>query len=845
VSEPPIRDPASSADQVRKLFKNVIALRDNISEPELVDRLRELCPTLDSWRRLISAIPIGKLSFQLEVGIQRAEAVRLLSSWCRSFIAEDLDREVAEIHGFLAVLLITLITMEEGPASSTGSHNDALDSKFGDVAGKRVVSRHNCEEICRALTRIPSVRSALLDLYAPTDSTHVSLSSVDPDKKNAIDRWKCLQEDSLDFHCHGSTSFILRGLPDWPTRGRIKFALKCVLLPYSTIPVIASKTESYTTDHDSLDDEGSAVRHMAQVWASTTQWILMDFVEGVTLSEEIERLKRNLSRSYRGRRGQRVPLEGNVRLDLIRILGLPLLGALAELHRAGKRHDDLSPTNIIVRCRTDEDGRFEYDVTFIDFGRNYLHMQVIAGHEGPDTTFVAPEVRGNDDDLTSADLYSLGRILIALGDVGDNRDGTIPDRFYGQAPLIARVIEDLIDEKPQRRLLIFGNLSKAGDIYGCLQKILKQELDVTQAELEPDSGLRERAVPYENESLGSSLKSLFPLSRESQKRRRIYKVRKEQSVLSEPRRSMHARWLLVFSALAAFNYLITTFVCISWFWRDVGIDILSPPIQVVLRLMGVDSSGVPIIDGLRQSDYRLGLLAENFPARMVGLSFALAGARYYQNIFSGLTTRVARSPALNGAISRFVTEVTMRTMAVWSSWLILAANLVQVRWWGLATAVGYTGVLMANVTSARFATKYLIMARENGLSTVPPRHQTITGLDGYRQWGQSMFIYSIAVWVFAVLIYAGVLKDVYVYAAIVAIVNVGLFYVIKTGANALDIRTGLNRCFLAAERLRYEKEQGVSRVVSEHEPIVPVAVDELLSEGGNITRRVPAPPSTR
>lgn len=49
-----------------------------------------------------------------------------------------------------------------------------------------------------------------------------------------------------------------------------------------------------------------------------------------------------------------------------------------------------------------------------------------------------------------------------------------------------------------------------------------------------------------------------------------------------------------------------------------GIDILSPPIQMVLHLIGVDANGVPIIDGLRQSDYRLGQVEDNFPARMVG-----------------------------------------------------------------------------------------------------------------------------------------------------------------------------------------------------------------------------------
>jgi serine/threonine protein kinase len=815
MSDPSVLDSTSSVDKLRKLFKHVMALRDSIIEPDQEDQLRKLCPSSDDWHLLISAIPLDKLSFQSEVGVQRAEAIRLLTSWCRSFIGsrlEDSGNGAVEIHGFLSVLLMTLIAMEEGASSSNGSRDDALDGELRDVAGKHALSRHNCEETCGALTRLSSVRSVLLDLYAPEDSTTVPLSPVHLErKKNAFDRWECLRKDYLfRFHRHGSTSFILH----CSAKGRIQFALKCVLLPYSNVPLIASKTESYVTDHDSLDGEGCSVQHMVQVRASATQWILMDFVDGFTLSEEIERLKseeierlrRNPPWFGRVHHMQRAPVTGNVRLDLIRILGLPLLGALGELHRAGKRHEDLSPTNVIVRRQASVDDRYEYYVTFIDFGRNYLYAEVGGGHESLDSTFVAPEVRSNEDDVGGADFYSLGRILIALGDVGKNRDGTIPDRFYGQAPLIARVIEDLIDEKVERRLLIFNEVSESGDIYGYLQEVLKQELDVTQAELEPHAGLREYAVPSAKESLGSSLMSLLPLSRESQKRRRIYKVRKEQCVLSNPRRSMYARWLLVFSMLAAFNYFVTAFVCISWFWRDIGIDILSPPIQVVLRLIGVGSNGVPIIDDLRQPDYRLGQVGDNFPARMVGLSFALAGARYYQNILSGLTTKVARSPTMDGVTSRIATEVIIRTMAIWSSWLILASNLVQVRWWALATAIGYTGVLMANVSSARFATKYITMARDYGLSTAPPPHQKITGLDSYRQWGPSMLFYAIIVWVFAILIYMGALKDVYVYATLVALVNVGLFYIIKTGANALDIRTGLNRCFLAAERIRYEKE---------------------------------------
>jgi hypothetical protein len=270
---------------------------------------------------------------------------------------------------------------------------------------------------------------------------------------------------------------------------------------------------------------------------------------------------------------------------------------------------------------------------------------------------------------------------------------------------------------------------------------------------------------------------------------------------------MYARWLLVFSILASLNFVATSLVPIYWFLRDVGIGILNPANEVALRVIGAKPDVIPLIDNLRASDYILGQVGHNFPARLIGLSFSLAGIRYYMNTLGGLTTRVAQSPAMPGLPLRWGAEVAMRVMAVWSSWLILGVNLIEVRWWPIATAIGYTWVVLSNVLCARFATNSMALARQRKLSTVPPEHQAIAGLDAFRQWGPTISFYSITVWIFAILIYIGVLKDLYVYAAAVALVNIGLFYIIKCGINALDIRTGLNRCFLAAERLRYEADR--------------------------------------
>jgi hypothetical protein len=225
-----------------------------------------------------------------------------------------------------------------------------------------------------------------------------------------------------------------------------------------------------------------------------------------------------------------------------------------------------------------------------------------------------------------------------------------------------------------------------------------------------------------------------------------------------------------------------------------------------MRAIGSSQNALPIVDSLRQPDYSLGDISKNLPARLVCLSFAFVAVRYYQNIVGGITTRVVQSPAVGEAPLRISTEWTMRTMAIWSSWLILACNLVQVRWWPLGTAIGYSGVVVANMTGARFVRTYLARARERGLSTVPSAYQKITGLDAYLSWVPKMSFLALAVWPIAILIYLGLIKDVYIYSGLVVSLNIGLLYIITTGIGAFDVRVALNRCYLAAERLRYEAE---------------------------------------
>jgi hypothetical protein len=124
----------------------------------------------------------------------------------------------------------------------------------------------------------------------------------------------------------------------------------------------------------------------------------------------------------------------------------------------------------------------------------------------------------------------------------------------------------------------------------------------------------------------------------------------------------------------------------------------------------------------------------------------------------------------------------------------------------LGTAIGYSGVVVTNVTGARFVRTYLARARERGLSTVPSAYQQITGLDAYLSWVPKMSFLALAVWPIAILIYLGLVKDVYIYSGLVVALNIVFLYIFTTGIGSFDIRVALNRCYLAAERIRYEAE---------------------------------------
>ncbi len=132
--------------------------------------------------------------------------------------------------------------------------------------------------------------------------------------------------------------------------------------------------------------------------------------------------------------------------------------------------------------------------------------------------------------------------------------------------------------------------------------------------------------------------------------------------------------------------------------------------------------------------------------------------------------------------------------------LVLTANLVDVRWWPIASAIGQTVIFYANWAGIAFVGACLSKARKLDMSTVSPDNSMVTGFKQYSQWTPSSFFYATVVWGIGALIVTHHLRDEWLYACLVAAVNVVLFYVIKCGMSASDVRIALQRAVLAGER---------------------------------------------
>ncbi|MGH3681343.1 MAG: protein kinase domain-containing protein, partial [Natronosporangium sp.] len=426
-----------------------------------------------TFSRVLLDLPVDRKSFLGRFERSWDTAIDDLGRWCTGFRSrpQPYQQRFEPVFGYLGLLLVTLVSLRQADEQRYRRLPDG-----SGAAGFSTRPGHDCRTLCAGMLAQAPVRAAIRAVYAPDAFPVLELAGT-PLDRSSRQEWDRIDFDTLRFHRHGTTSFILTGLPADAVQGqRRPLALKCIVYPYLRVPSVVRATREYLARYGT---QRADVEHVAGVWASSHSWILMDYVDGETLAEHLDRRLGIAGREVAGRPAARL------RIDLLAELGRELFSAMADLDRAGLRHHDLSPSNIIVQRRADPD-RVRF--VLVDLGVNHLYTHAMPGLDAPDSVFVAPEIRAGDEGARTSDLYSIGQLLIAFSGGPDPADGLVPDRFYAETPVLARFVEDLIGREQEHRLLIFTP-DPDRPLYPQLRTVFDEELTAMAAS-------RAAGVPY-------------------------------------------------------------------------------------------------------------------------------------------------------------------------------------------------------------------------------------------------------------------------------------------------------------------------------------------------------------
>ncbi|MFI8523625.1 hypothetical protein ACIGB8_04240 [Promicromonospora sukumoe] len=694
---------------------------------------------LDRWRAhdwhvALLDVPLDDRAYADRFQVTREREIERLWAWWPG--RADASATTPRTAGFLGFYLLTLVAM----------HSSDRVRFHGDAPWDVRVAGRLAAELSTELVADADVRRALAALHDP-DAGWASDASGP-----ALAEWAALDLTSLEFYRHGTTSLILTGRAAQPSQGRTAtFVLKCVIHPYLTIPAIVDATRGYLDAHgrQGTDEPSPAV----PVWASHDSWILMDLVRGLTMGE------------YLARRAAAQPpppareIQRLVDTPALRDLGGALLTALAELERDRQRHDDLTPSNIIVQ----DEPPGQVRLRFVDLGVNHLHARSITGQGQGEGVFAAPEVRRDGVGHPLADLYSLGALLVAIAGVPHTTDGTVPDQFYVVSVGLARLLEDLTDADPARRLLVTP-VDPARPTFEQVGRVLRDEVAI----LEQDGRERPRGA-------WQRLRDLSPGAGTVARQHRMVQTRSAQvrdaagaAHLRQARRLRRWAWLfavLIWSATA---------LVITWWSRDLGLSWQAKWFEMADEVFGRSGAGLVFLDDVRAADYPVPDPWGNLPVRLVTLTFALVSARLYLNVFAELSTVWAMPRDRRDRLRALAAEVGLRSLAVLPPLYVVLPTLVQRDWWPLFTLVGHVTFAAAVQACLWFAWATNARARAAGLSSVP--RGEIATLGRLAAWQPTVAVYLVPIIGIGTLLSLGLVQDVLVYASFVSLINLGIFY---------------------------------------------------------------------
>ncbi|MEU8359846.1 protein kinase [Nonomuraea sp. NPDC048882] len=614
------------------------------------------------------------------------------------------------LHGVMALVCVTV---------------KLLDRRFKspDLGAQR-----ETDEYCAELFADPRLKEAIRVVYRPVSR---------PEHSAEARTWDDIDFGSVEYHKAGTTSFIVKGRSSRAVNEagvRPLLAIKCVLFPWNKLAAIARATDTYAATYGA--DEMTSV--VVKPISSSDRWVVMPFQQGETLGEHLAAFEaEGPGIASRLRKAQQIAAKLTTALHLL------AGGAPVDAKNPRGQHLDLSPNNVILDRETAE-------IRLIDLGINHLYSRQVGIAEHDDSVYIAPEIKNRRPESVTADAYSLGIILMEILTGSPPRDGRTPDEIWTTSPILGRVLEDLIDERPERRLLLLPDGEEFS--FAALGEHLDFHFELVQQESEVQEN--DFARPFAKYA---------PTSREVATQ---FKQVLAWRNLGE-RRPRREEYLLLFSVLAT----------VSWWF-----------IAAKTALLKLDDLLTGELD-MAEFTADAGLAAN-----IIAFCQGLAAAKYYQTIFARLSVRVVPGGLATTA------EVLMRSMAMVAvPTTILSTFSKELYWtWPWTSAAGALAVTACNGVTLMLATRTIRDSRKE-FSTIPERGKVFAR--GFEQWWWTMLIYAVLIIILASGYTAGLLVDIWAYVFIAVVVTVGVHYISKCVGAGAAVRGSLARAFFAGERM--------------------------------------------
>jgi serine/threonine protein kinase len=710
-----------------------------------------------------------------------------------------------------------------------------------DHRGASVLDQHEVDKANEWLGK-PLVAKVLESLYRPTEPGAFSRSAweaANPTEDyekigTASELWDLLDLTSTAFWAVGTTSYVLRlrsrGLP----LGQDIVALKCVGFRFGqgTSRVRSSALQAALA----FEHCPEASPYLPAVYASTSQWVAMEFIEGPTLAEWVHRWKaarhKEPAAGTRQRNCEQTPeRHGWPGPKVVSDLGSRLAAVIAGLHRLGLTHGDLNPKNIIVcgrRCDLlppephadshddkERDLSHDFKLRLVDRGRNFSSMDLVDG-DSEVTWFEPPEARwaaeteeagGSTGEPRAAniesppgpahDFFSFGRVVeyLLAGEVLAG-DELIPLSVYSGFPLLARLLDDLLDPSESRRLTITTAIEDPFRRMAVYETLLPDTVR-TQAKLgiltEPSAptGRRLRDRVARGYSIALQTFGLRDIS---------LRLVREVYPSKEGTAPKHIDHLAVFALISALGFALCFIATLGGLAADYGHRASLGAIKTLLSLPSSTTLG-----GLFRPGAPIGATVHNNPAHIVGFSYAVAGFGYYQIIFAACagTPLPANHLAASRAFRSFLRSWCLVPTAV-----IITANLFWPQLWLYCAGAGGVLIFAMNLSADRFEKRAWSGALNQLDEATGARASMQREHDAYRpehgflnNWILSSAGYCLAIFAVAVGVSTHHLHDIVLYEAVMTGANLLLLYRNAIVTYGPQLRGRLCRAFVLEERL--------------------------------------------